>query len=63
LSPSAPVAYGWREHVTPGGLLSYGADLIATYRHVATYVDKILKGARPRIFPLNSQPSSSLSST
>ena len=46
-----PVAYGWREHVAAGGLLSYGADLIATYR-VATYVDKILKGARPAELPV-----------
>ena len=42
-----PVAYGWREHVVAGGLLSYGADLPATARYVATYVDRILKGAKP----------------
>jgi putative ABC transport system substrate-binding protein len=50
--PQLPVAYGWREHVAAGGLLSYGADLIATDRHVATYVDKILKGARPADLPV-----------
>ena len=35
-----PVAYGWREHVVAGGLLSYAADLAATFRQSATYVDK-----------------------
>ena len=47
-----PMAYGWREHVVAGGLLSYGADLGATVRHVAKYVDKILKGARPADLPV-----------
>ena len=47
-----PVAYGWREHVVTGGLLSYAADLVATVRHVATYVDKILKGAKPADLPV-----------
>jgi putative ABC transport system substrate-binding protein len=41
-----PVAYWWREHVVAGGLLSYGADLVAILRQVAKYVDKILKGAK-----------------
>ncbi len=47
-----PVTYGWREHVVAGGLLSYAADLAATFRHVATYVDKILKGAKPADLPV-----------
>jgi len=47
-----PVAYALREHVSMGGLLSYGANLTANYRHAATYVDKILKGAKPADLPV-----------
>jgi putative tryptophan/tyrosine transport system substrate-binding protein len=47
-----PSAYQWREHVTAGGLFSYGADLNENFRHSAKYVDKILKGARPADLPV-----------
>lgn len=47
-----PAAYGLREHVLDGGLLSYAADLLRNSQYAATYVDKILKGARPSDLPV-----------
>jgi putative ABC transport system substrate-binding protein len=47
-----PAAYGWRDHVVAGGLLSYSADLNASMRYAAKYVDKILKGAKPTDLPI-----------
>ena len=51
-----PAVYGYREHVDEGGLISYGVDLSWCWRHVATYVDKILKGAHPGDLPLEFPP-------
>jgi putative ABC transport system substrate-binding protein len=47
-----PAIYQWREHVDAGGLISYGPNLAATWRHCATLVVKILKGARPADLPV-----------
>ena len=52
LKSRLPSMYGSREAVDAGGLMSYGADLADSYRRVAYYVDKILKGAKPADLPV-----------
>jgi putative ABC transport system substrate-binding protein len=44
--------YPTREFVVDGGLLFYGGSIPEMFRHVATYVDKILKGAKPADLPV-----------
>jgi putative ABC transport system substrate-binding protein len=47
-----PAIYGLREEAEAGGLVAYGASVPQLYRRAATYVDKILKGARPGDLPV-----------
>jgi putative ABC transport system substrate-binding protein len=47
-----PAIYGYREMVEVGGLMSYGAHLGDLHKRAATYVDKILKGAKPADLPV-----------
>jgi len=52
LKSRLPSIYSDREAVDAGGLMYYGADLADSYRRVASYVDKILKGAKPADLPV-----------
>ncbi len=47
-----PAVYYTREWVASGGLVSYGPDVIDTYRRAPQYIDRILRGARPSDLPV-----------
>jgi len=47
-----PTMFGVRDFVEAGGLMSYGDSLAEFFRQAATYVDKVLKGAKPEDLPV-----------
>ena len=49
---NVPAVYANSEFVKEGGLLSYGIDLVDIFRRAATYVDRILRGAKPGDLPV-----------
>jgi putative ABC transport system substrate-binding protein len=52
LKSRLPAVYYTREFVEAGGLMYYGADEVESYRRVAYYVDRILKGTKPADLPV-----------
>jgi putative ABC transport system substrate-binding protein len=47
-----PAAYGNKEHVDAGGLMSFGPNNLSAWKHAAVFVDRILKGAKPADLPV-----------
>jgi putative ABC transport system substrate-binding protein len=47
-----PAVYPWRFFVTAGGLMSYGIDNVDVLQKAASYVDRILRGAKPLDLPV-----------
>jgi putative tryptophan/tyrosine transport system substrate-binding protein len=52
LKSRLPSMYSGKEAVDAGGLMHYGADFAYSYRRVAYYVDRILKGTKPADLPV-----------
>ena len=52
LKSRLPSTYQIREGVDAGGLMSYGADPTDSYKRVAYFIDRILKGAKPAELPV-----------
>jgi hypothetical protein len=50
LQYAVPTMYQYREFALVGGLVSYGVDLIDTYRQHGIYIARVLKGAKPAEF-------------
>ena len=48
-----PAVYGVSESVEAGGLMSYGPSFLDNFQQAATYVDKILRGAKPAELPVD----------
>ena len=44
--------FGWSEYADAGGLMSYGANQRETYMHLASYADRLLRGAKPADLPI-----------
>jgi putative tryptophan/tyrosine transport system substrate-binding protein len=47
-----PAIYGYGYYAASGGLVSYGFDVRDLFRRAASYVDRILKGAKPADLPV-----------
>ena len=49
---NVPAVYGFSYFARDGGLLSYGFDPVDSWRRAASYVDRILRGAKPGDLPV-----------
>ena len=58
-----PAVYEWREFVDAGGLMAYGPTGADLYQRAATYVDKILRGAKPADLPVEQSTAFDLNSS
>ena len=47
-----PAVYPFRYYVSEGGLMSYGVDTVDLFRRAAIYIDRILRGVKPRELPV-----------
>jgi putative ABC transport system substrate-binding protein len=48
-----PTICFWQENAQAGGLMAYAVDLVEIWRRAASYIDRILKGAKPADLPID----------